>query len=425
MVNIDTHDLVDMIHSRKTSDVADWLKTYPKIEVVSRDGSISYKTAIEAAFPNAIQVSDRFHIIKNFADSFSTFIKSYFKPRVVVEESGKIKECNDETTIVLAEMARSRLLTLRDKYDGVTDLINSGKSKSFACKELHLDIRVFNRLCAMTDLERENRFGGVAIQKQISALQRKQEKIDTVKSLFKADLKKTRIAKELGLDLKTVSKYLTIENAEVSHLSRVKHQSIVDPFKNDIETALKSGLTTKMIMNLIQAKGYEGSSRTLRIFISEWKSGHAQELLAEAGSQKIQWVDRKTLLELCYKRADEIHGLTKAVLKKVFKRYPTFKKIYDLMISFKKIFKKKEHWNLEKWLNETEQLDVVGLKSFVAGVRRDLTAVKNAIRFQYNNGLAEGHINKIKVIKRIMYGKCSFETLRKKILGLGANRNLN
>jgi hypothetical protein len=217
---------------------------------------------------------------------------------------------------------------------------------------------------------------------------------------FKQDA--VKMITEHGLDLKTVSKYLTIENAEISPLSDSKRQSIVDPFKNDIETPLKSGLPTKNIMDLIQAKGYEGSSRTLRIFIADWKSGHAQELLAEATSQKIQWVNRKTLLEICYKGADEIQGLTKALLKKIFKRYPTFKKVYDLMISFKKIVKKKQHWNLEKWLNKTELLDVVGLKSFVAGVRRDVTAVKNAIEFQYNNGLAEGHINKIKVIKRIM-----------------------
>ena len=49
-------------------------------------------------------------------------------------------------------------------------------------------------------------------------------------------------------------------------------------------------------------------------------------------------------------------------------------------------------------------------------VEKDLEAVKNAIIYQYSNGLAEGTVNKIKVIKRIMYGRCGFEMLRRKIL---------
>lgn len=44
--------------------------------------------------------------------------------------------------------------------------------------------------------------------------------------------------------------------------------------------------------------------------------------------------------------------------------------------------------------------------------------MKNAIILEYNNGLAEGSVNKIKVIKRIMYGRCSFETLRMKVIKL-------
>ena len=56
------------------------------------------------------------------------------------------------------------------------------------------------------------------------------------------------------------------------------------------------------------------------------------------------------------------------------------------------------------------------VSSFINGITRDITAVKNAIQYDYNNGLAEGNVNKLKVIKRIMYGRCNFEMLRKKIL---------
>ena len=54
-----------------------------------------------------------------------------------------------------------------------------------------------------------------------------------------------------------------------------------------------------------------------------------------------------------------------------------------------------------------------------------LEAIQNAIIYDYNNGLAEGSINKVKVIKRIMYGRCSFSTLRSKVLMLEQLKHFN
>ena len=48
--------------------------------------------------------------------------------------------------------------------------------------------------------------------------------------------------------------------------------------------------------------------------------------------------------------------------------------------------------------------------------KKDIVAVKNGIKYEYNNGLAEGSVNKVKVIKRIMYGRNSFELLKAKVL---------
>lgn len=73
---------------------------------------------------------------------------------------------------------------------------------------------------------------------------------------------------------------------------------------------------------------------------------------------------------------------------------------------------------LEKWMEEAERLEIEQISSFVNGIRRDIDAVKKAIELDYNNGLAEGSVNKLKVVKRIMYGHNSFELLKDKILRL-------
>lgn len=65
------------------------------------------------------------------------------------------------------------------------------------------------------------------------------------------------------------------------------------------------------------------------------------------------------------------------------------------------------------------------MDSFINGIKRDIATVKNAIRLNYNNGLAEGSVNKLKVAKRIMYGRNSFELLKGKLLRLELKRKIN
>lgn len=71
---------------------------------------------------------------------------------------------------------------------------------------------------------------------------------------------------------------------------------------------------------------------------------------------------------------------------------------------------------LDSWIQRAKSLKIRELDSFIEGVKRDYDAIFNAIKFDYSNGLAEGKINKLKLIKRIMYGRCLFSTLRNKTL---------
>lgn len=91
-------------------------------------------------------------------------------------------------------------------------------------------------------------------------------------------------------------------------------------------------------------------------------------------------------------------------------------RLYDLMETFKETMFAKKAEDLEKWIEEALAIKSDEAASFVNGISRDKEAVENAIRYDYNNGLAEGSVNKLKVSKRIMYARCSFDTLKKKLL---------
>ena len=91
---------------------------------------------------------------------------------------------------------------------------------------------------------------------------------------------------------------------------------------------------------------------------------------------------------------------------------------------FKNILFSKKTDKLEIWLKKAKQLDVIELNSFINLIESDIEAVKNAIIYNvknaiiynFSNGLTEGFNNKTKVIKRQMYGRCSFDLLCLKIL---------
>lgn len=108
--------------------------------------------------------------------------------------------------------------------------------------------------------------------------------------------------------------------------------------------------------------------------------------------------------------------ITKEIYEKVLTMFPEAGKIYKIVKEFKEIMFSKKPEKLEKWIQETKKHNIPEIDSFLNGIGRDLEAIKNGIKYDYNNGLAEGSVNKIKVIKRIMYGRCSFDLLKQKVL---------
>jgi transposase len=71
---------------------------------------------------------------------------------------------------------------------------------------------------------------------------------------------------------------------------------------------------------------------------------------------------------------------------------------------------------LDAWLAQVASSKLPELQSFAAGVEKDKDAVKNGLTWWINNGMVEGHVTKLKLIKRQGYGKAGFPLLRKRVL---------
>ncbi|WP_373266661.1 transposase [Hungatella hathewayi] len=115
-------------------------------------------------------------------------------------------------------------------------------------------------------------------------------------------------------------------------------------------------------------------------------------------------------------------GKNQEQLDNVIERYPLIGMVHDIVKSFKNTLFSKKPDEVEKWMEDTEKAGIEQINSFINGIRRDIDAVKKAIELDYNNGLAEGSVNKLKVVKRIMYGRNSFALLKSKLLRLELRR---
>jgi len=447
MVNIETRKIIDMIPSREYDDVKEWLETYPNIELVSRDGSATYRKAINDALPNAIQVSDRFHLFKNLTDYAKEYLKKEFGVRVKipalnVSAPDSPRENRNETNNVKGH----RLLELKDKYAQIDELVASGCNKTSICKSLGMDVRTYDKLISLTPKDVEAKCTTERERKHEEKIKQKMEVVNEVRDLKTLGLSERKIAMKVGINRVTVSRYLD-EKFNPSHPAYDSRKiGKLTRFEDEINIMLTQGIMGTIIEKTIREKGYSGSSQNFRRYIADWKRKRKYEsscntesidAIDEANSENIsavatnatveinskdagavEFIERKDFMKLLYNPPDKVKSITKQQLDSVFEHYPNFLKIYASVWDFKSIFEDNDVDMLDTWLENVKSLHISEFESFAKGINLDIAAVRNAIELPYSNGLAEGKVNKIKLIKRIMFGRCSFLLLKLKTLML-------
>lgn len=206
MIDIDTHAIIDMIASREQKEVVEWLKSYTNLHVVSRDGSITYRNAISEAHPEAIQVSDRFHLYKNLTNYAIEYLKKQLKIVVqVVADAPEIKSIKIE----LNQANENRKLTLEEKYQKILLLQVAGnKSQTQICNELNMDVRSYKKLISSTNIERQKMFTTIAATNHAERVGNKIKLVNEIRKYKNQGLSKRAISRETGLSTVTITKYL-------------------------------------------------------------------------------------------------------------------------------------------------------------------------------------------------------------------------
>jgi transposase len=96
---------------------------------------------------------------------------------------------------------------------------------------------------------------------------------------------------------------------------------------------------------------------------------------------------------------------------------PVVAEVRSLSQQFFGIMHRRRPNEFDRWLQRLTRCETPEVKSFARSIRADFPAVRAAFTLPYSNGQTEGHVNRLKFLKRPMYGRVSVELLRLRVLG--------
>ena len=207
----------------------------------------------------------------------------------------------------------------------------------------------------------------------------KEKQIDEVRQLYKQGNSQRSIARQLGLDRRTISKYLNPETTGMHANLGQTRTSMLDPYKEEIKRYVTNRYTSVQIDAILRKKGYKGSASTVRHYISKLKKSLFEDpqLLHDT---EFEFVKRKEIIALLFHSKKTKTKLSEEQIKEIYKLHPKIESVIDLVNDFRDILRQKRNDALQSWIERATALDIQPLNSFINGIERDLTAVKKCHR---------------------------------------------
>jgi len=368
MVDIQSRKLIDMIETREMAEVKSWLGQYPNIQIVSRDGSRSYAAAITEACPKAVQISDRFHLLKNLNDYARLALQKLFQGRIEIPIT---EETRRHRTVMLIGAVEQRARLVKDLY-------KNGHSKKAISQITGASTQTVKKYINMPEENITAEKQTVRGREHSEAVEKLQRRAESVRALHREGMSITEISQRTGFTSRTIRNYLSDNFTPVNAHYGKQREGKLEPFRNEVLRLRSEGLKYREIHDIIKEKGYNGTQDAIRIFISKERRIQQDLLSTSAGTKEL--IDKKWLIRLLYKPVEKIKGISREQFEYVLTAYPLYKLILDSVNDFRAVLKSKNPERLFPWLEKVSALGISELDSFVEGLKTDIDAVMNAIK---------------------------------------------
>jgi transposase len=358
LIDLKTSTPVDLLPDRERASVEKWLKEHPGAKIISRDRSAVFADAIREAAPDAIAVADRFHLLKNLMEAMQTQIgKENQAIRDVLVP--KVPPSEDEGPVTQAR-----------------------------------------RVQRASQESRQRRF----------------ERWQKVHALFGQGYFKKEIARMTDLDIHTVRTYL-LSPTFPEHRRHSPVNGPLAPYKEYLLQRWEEGCQNALqLWREVKQQGYTGCATAVRDFVVPLRKPGMTPAIKRAersvpSPRALSW-----LLILPERRTPE----QSEMVENLCATCPTLVQCRDLVLSFQDLMRRRAAAELEGWLEQAKASGLATFATFVRGIRSDQAAVLAAFSLPWSNGPTEGHVNRLKFLKRQGYGRASFDLLRRRVLPLPA-----
>jgi transposase len=360
IVDLESHQVVDLLADRSSATVETWLRAHPQLCLISRDRAGEYAQAADRAAPQAVQIADRFHLLMNAGECLERFIQRH---PTLLQETASTTLPRSARRCAADRSAKDRRAQHRaERYRQVQEYTRQGKSQP-------------------------------------------------------------EIARLLGIARGTVIRYQRAD-AVPGSAPRERPREI-DQYGPYLREQWEAGEhTVRILWEAIQAQGFGGSFHYLGRYLTQWRTESGRKgrpalhpvLAPTVLPRRQRDMSARRLRWWCCKDAPQRTAGETALLKEYYQRCPDLLKMQHHLTRFMQIVRQRERPALEQWLQDAEQTHLPDLLGFVQGIRRDFAAVAGALEYGYSQGVVEGQINRLKTIKRQLYGRASLQVLKQHVL---------
>ncbi len=370
LVDLERHKIVDVLQDRSGELFAQWLREHPTVEIISRDRGTDYAAAARMAAPQALQVADRFHLVRNLADVVELLLA---RCRTDIRRANQVSLPEDDLPLSKPVPTLPHPQTWRQHPP-----------------------HQMERAYQARQAQREDRF------RQISALRAQ-------------GMKLTDIASHAGMSERSVRSWLKRGAAPLHRRPHV-HHSIFDPYAAYVLERWQAGVHDgRQLFEEIKQRGFPGSIRVVHSFLQTLREKR-RPLTDLAPAHPSEHFSARKAVWLFLREPSTFTAKEEAELAHIRQASTTLELAYGLVQDFLAMVRKRQGDQLEGWIQRVQASQIPELRRFALGLLKDQAAVEAGLTLIYSNGPVEAQVQKLKVVKRSMFGRAKLPLLRQRLL---------
>ena len=388
LVDLERRRPVDLLPERTAETVATWLRDHPGVAIIARDRAQDYARGAAEGAPEAIQVADRFHLLCNLHEVLTRYLQRITPALRRLLASAAVAAPS------------SPALAGPDETASAGHGSEAGLAPSAAREPLPA-LRPLPRYGRSPQLEQDQRARQAA----------REHRYAQVKTRFVQGQSLRQIAAACGLNTKTVRSWLRTETLPLDQRG-YRGAGKIDPYIPYLQTRLAEGCTNQSrLWRELQQQGFTGT----RSLVAKWIHAHGQDTPVVPPEAAPPLPAARQLAWLLCQDAEQQSAADQALVVQL-QQHTELTHVQQVVQQGTAMIRQRQAADLDAWLQACRASPSVELRNFVDVLQRDYAAVKAALTLPWSNGPVEGHINRLKLIKRSGYGRMQLDLLRQRVL---------